>query len=159
MGILQQSVDITPLKRFEPSRSVLDLIDNMRSKIYGFFCKLGFGSLPGLEDEDYVTLCIIENFLDFKMGEIWQEIMTELDMEDVKLISTDSEATDTILRATEERALGMKSRIICDRINDGLCLAVAATQNFVLEQYQKQDLQIEKLFYNEVRKENSIQFK
>jgi hypothetical protein len=38
--------------------------------------------------------------------------MTELDMEDVKLISTDSEATDTILRATEERALGMKSRII-----------------------------------------------
>ena len=41
MGILQQSVPIVPLARFEPSRSVLDLIDNMRSKIYGFFCKLG----------------------------------------------------------------------------------------------------------------------
>jgi hypothetical protein len=80
----------------------------MRSKIYGFFCKLGFGNLPGLEDEDFVTLCIIENFLDFKMGEIWQEIMAELEMEDVKLISADSEATDTIIRATEERGLGMK---------------------------------------------------
>jgi hypothetical protein len=108
MGILQQSVTITPLKRFEPSRAVLDLIDNMRSKIYGFFCKLGFSELPGLHEEDFVTLCIIENFLDFKMGEIWQEIMTELEMENVKLIPPDSEATDTILRATEERALGRK---------------------------------------------------
>ena len=108
MGILQQSVAITPLKRLEPSRAVLDLIDNMRSKIYGFFCKLGFEELPGLQDEDFVTLCIIENFLDFKMGEIWQEMMTELDMEGVTLIAADTEATDTILRATEERGLGMK---------------------------------------------------
>jgi hypothetical protein len=108
MGSLQQSVSITSLKRFEPSRSVLDLIDNMRSKIYGFFCKLGFNELPGLHEEDFVTLCIIENFLDFKMGEIWQEIMTELEIEGVKLIAADSEATDTILRATEERGLGRK---------------------------------------------------
>ncbi len=111
MGLLQQSVPIIPLKRFEPSRAVLDLIDNMRSKIYGFFCKFGFSELPGLHDEDFVTLCIIENFLDFKMGEIWQEMMTELDMEGVKLIATDSEATDTILRATEERGLGMKMNL------------------------------------------------
>lgn len=41
MGILQQSVPVTSLRRLEPSRAVLDLIDNMRSKIYGFFCKLG----------------------------------------------------------------------------------------------------------------------
>jgi hypothetical protein len=108
MGILQQSVPIMPLKRFEPSRSVLDLIDNMRSKIYGFFCKLGFNDLSGLNDEDFVTLCIIENFLDFKMGEIWQEIITELEMEGMKLDTADSEATDTILRAVEERGLGMK---------------------------------------------------
>jgi hypothetical protein len=107
MGILQQTVPITPLGCLEPSRSVLDLIDNMRSKIYGFFCKLGFSELPGLHEEDFVTLCIIENFLDFKMGEIWQEIVTELDMEDVKLIAPDSEAADTILRATEERGLGI----------------------------------------------------
>ena len=109
MGILQQSVPITSLERFEPSRSVLDLIDNMRSKIYGFFCKLGFSELPGLQEEDFVTLCIIENFLDFKMGEIWQEIVTELDLDGVKLVAPDSEAVDTILRATEERGLGMKT--------------------------------------------------
>lgn len=108
MGFLQQSVPLTPLQRFEPSRAILDLIDNMRSKIYGFFCKIGFGELPGLKEQDYVTLCIIENFLDFKLGEIWQEILTEVDMEGFKLIATDNEATDTILRAAEERALGIK---------------------------------------------------
>ena len=106
MGLLQQTVPIVPLARLEPSRAVLDLIDNMRSKIYGFFCKLGFTELPGLHEEDFVTLCIIENFLDFKMGEVWQEIVTELDIEGVKLIAPDGEATDTIMRATEERGLG-----------------------------------------------------
>ncbi|CAF1072360.1 unnamed protein product [Adineta steineri] len=133
MGILQQTVPITPLGRLEPSRSILDLIDNMRSKIYGFFCKLGFTDLPGLHEEDYVTLCIIENFLDFKMGEVWQEIVAELDMEGVKLVAPDNEAADTILRATEERGL-----------------AVAATQNYILEEYHKQDLQYEKAFYDDL---------
>ena len=106
MGILQQSAPVIPLKSVEPPRSVLDLIDNMRSKIYGFFCKIGFSDLPGLHEEDFVTLCIIENFLDFKLGEVWQEIMTELDMGGTQVIATDGEATDTILRATEERGLG-----------------------------------------------------
>ena len=46
------------------------------------------------------------------MGEIWQEIITELDMERVKLIAPDSEATDTILRATEERALGNHMKLV-----------------------------------------------
>ncbi|CAF2057881.1 unnamed protein product [Rotaria magnacalcarata] len=133
MGFLQQSVPLTPLKHLEPSRAILDLIDNMRSKIYGFFCKIGFGDLPGLQEEDYITLCIIENFLDFKMGEIWQEIITELEMEGVKLIAPDNEATDTILRASEERAL-----------------AVTATQNYILQQYHKHDLEFEKIFYNEL---------
>ncbi|CAF1089108.1 unnamed protein product [Rotaria sordida] len=142
MGVLQQSVQITPLARFEPSRSVLDLIDNMRSKIYGFFCKLGFSELPGLHEEDFVTLCIIENFLDFKMGEIWQEIVTELDIEGVKLVAPDGEAVDTILRATEERGL-----------------AVAATQNYILEQYHKQDLQFEKAFYDDLIRNHTFKEK
>ena len=42
------------------------------------------------------------------MGEIWQEIVAELDMEGVKLVPPDGEAADTILRATEERGLGEK---------------------------------------------------
>ncbi len=110
MGALQQSIPIIPLKSSESPRSVLDLIDNMRSKIYGFFCKIGFSELPGLQDEDFVTLCIIENFLDFKLGEIWQEIVSELHMEGTKLIASDTEATDIILRATEERGLGRRNK-------------------------------------------------
>lgn len=33
-------------------------------------------------------------------------------------------------------------------------LAVAATQNYILEQYQKQDLQFEKAFYDDVSETN-----
>ncbi|CAF1110357.1 unnamed protein product [Adineta ricciae] len=142
MGILQQSAPVIPLKSVEPPRSVLDLIDNMRSKIYGFFCKIGFGDLPGLHEEDFVTLCIIENFLDFKLGEVWQEIMMELDMEGTQVIATDGEATDTILRAAEERGL-----------------AVTATQNYILEQYHKQDLHYEKSFYHEIIRNHQFQEK
>ena len=100
-----------------------------------------------------MTLCIIENFLDFKMGEIWQEIVTELDMEGVQLIAPDGEATDTILRATEERGLGSSSTIQACLFHEGCFLAVAATQNYILEQYRKQDLQFEKAFYDDVSRE------
>ena len=108
MDLLQQSVSITSISCFEPSRAILDLNDNMRSKIYGFFCKLGFRELPGFHQEDFITLYIIENFLDFKLDEIWREILTELDIEGIKLTAPDKDATNTILRATEERALGLK---------------------------------------------------
>ena len=66
-------------------------------------------------------------------------------MEGVKLISIDSDATDTILRASEERGLGRQSNSK-RRISQRFYLAVVATQNYVLEQYHKQDLQFEKTF-------------
>lgn len=66
-----------------------------------------------MHEEDFVTLCIIENFLDFKMGEVWQEIVAELEMEGVKLVPPDGEAADTILRATEERGLGNNKILQC----------------------------------------------
>ena len=87
----------------------------------------GFSELPGLHEEDFVTLCIIENFLDFKMGEIWQEIVTELDMEGVKLVPPDSEATDTILRATEERGLG--KQIFTSKSTISSCFSSSCCRN------------------------------
>ena len=87
------------------------------------------------------------------MGEIWQEIVTELDMEGVQLIAPDGEATDTILRATEERGLGSDSTSHASLFHEGCFLAVAATQNYILDQYRKQDLQFEKAFYDDVSTE------
>lgn len=158
MGLLQQSVPVVPLKHFEPSRAILDLIDNMRSKIYGFFCKIGFVDLPGLHEEDYVTLCVIENFLDFKMGEVWQEIVAELEMEGVQLVASDNEATDTILRASEERALGTHEYQEFIIIIIYIYLAVAATQNYIIDQYKRHQLQVEQTYYNEVWNEKKLFF-
>jgi len=88
------------------------------------------------------------------MGEIWQEIVAELDMEGVKLVAPDGEAADTILRATEERGLGERHPIVLALMV--LFLAVAATQNYILEQYHKQDLQLEKAFYDDVRRPGTL---
>lgn len=51
-----------------PSRSIVEVSENMRAKIYGIFCRLGFNELSGITQEDQMTLCIIENYLDFKVG-------------------------------------------------------------------------------------------
>lgn len=50
-----------------PSRAIVEVSENMRAKIYGLFCKLGFTDLSGITHEDQLTLCIIENYLDFKV--------------------------------------------------------------------------------------------
>lgn len=50
-----------------PSKAIVEVSENMRAKIYGLFCKLGFSDLSGLTNEDQLTLCIIENYLDFKV--------------------------------------------------------------------------------------------
>jgi hypothetical protein len=74
-----------------PSRSIVEVSENMRAKIYGLFCKLGklknlfnrkkqiinlncfcftkkgFNDLSGITNQDQLTLCIIENYLDFKV--------------------------------------------------------------------------------------------
>ena len=50
-----------------PSKAIVEVSENMRAKIYGLFCKLGFSDLSGLTNDDQLTLCIIENYLDFKV--------------------------------------------------------------------------------------------
>ncbi len=42
---------------------------------------------------------------------------------------------------------------------NNICLAVAATQNYILEQYHKQDLQFEKAFYDDVRNHDKKNFR
>jgi hypothetical protein len=42
---------------------------------------------------------------------------------------------------------------------NNICLAVAATQNYILEQYHKQDLQFEKAFYDDVRNDDKKNFR
>lgn len=80
MGQLQEERGTVSLPSQFPSQAIVDVSENMRAKIYSFFCKIGFTDLPGLTVDDHVTLTIIEKYLDFKIGEVWTEIMKELEV-------------------------------------------------------------------------------
>ncbi|KAL7381186.1 hypothetical protein ABVT39_001708 [Epinephelus coioides] len=116
------------------SAAVLELSENLRSKIYLIFCKLGFQGLPGLSGKDYVTLSIIRRYLDFKVSEVWEEISRELSLEGVRPITPDEEALSTIHKVSEDTA----SRAV-------------AEQNSILEQLEKDDIDKEELMYTEIK--------
>ncbi|XP_070995542.1 cilia- and flagella-associated protein 69-like isoform X2 [Oncorhynchus clarkii lewisi] len=117
-----------------PSAAVMDVSENLRSKIYSVFCKLGFEALPGLSTEDYITLSIVTRYLDFKVGEVWEEISKELSLEGVRPVTPDEEALDTIAKMTEDTA----RRVITQ-------------QSSMLEQRDKEDVIEEKRMYTEIR--------
>uniref|UniRef100_A0A8C7CZV2 Cilia and flagella associated protein 69 n=1 Tax=Oncorhynchus kisutch TaxID=8019 RepID=A0A8C7CZV2_ONCKI len=116
-----------------PSAAVMDVSENLRSKIYSVFCKLGFEALPGLSMEDYITLSIVTRYLDFKVGEVWNEISKELSLEGVRPVTPDEEALDTIAKMTEDTA----RRVITQ-------------QSSMLEQRDKEDVSEEKRMYTEI---------
>ncbi|XP_029299716.1 LOW QUALITY PROTEIN: cilia- and flagella-associated protein 69 [Cottoperca gobio] len=117
-----------------PSAAVLDLSENLRSKIYFIFCKLGFQDLPGLSRKHYVTLSVIRRYLDFKVGEVWEEISRELSLDGVRPITPDEEALIAVCKITEDKAR-----------------TVATEQKSILEQQEKEDLGEEELMYTEIK--------
>lgn len=131
----QEEEPLQALPSNAPSKAIVEITENMRAKIYGLFCKLGFSELPGLTQEDHITLCIIENYLDFKLGEVFKEINSELALEGVLPIPPDQEALDTILRAADERVI-----------------SVNMTQKHMTDTYVEQEDMQEKEFYYEIKK-------
>ncbi|KAI3358807.1 hypothetical protein L3Q82_015208, partial [Scortum barcoo] len=93
-----------------PSAAVLELSENLRSKIYSIFCKLGFQDLPGLSTKHRVTLSIVRRYLDFKVGEVWEEISRELSLDGVRPITPDEQALSTICKIAEDTAKESCSR-------------------------------------------------
>ncbi|XP_060916476.1 cilia- and flagella-associated protein 69-like [Labrus mixtus] len=118
----------------EPSPAVLELAESLRSKIYSIFCKLGFQDLPGLSTNHFVTMSVVRRYLDFKVGEVWDEISRELSSEGVRPISPDEEALSTICKIAEDTAR-----------------RVVAEQNSILEQRRKEEVSEEELVYSEIK--------
>ncbi|XP_053190050.1 cilia- and flagella-associated protein 69-like [Scomber japonicus] len=116
------------------SASVLEMTENLRSKIYSIFCKLGFQDLPGLRTKDYVTLSIVKRYLDFKVGEMWDEISRELSVDGVRPVTPDEEALSSMCKITEDTAT-----------------RVAAEQSSILEQLEKTEISEEELMYTEIK--------
>ncbi|KAM5302953.1 cilia- and flagella-associated protein 69 isoform 4-T4 [Glossophaga mutica] len=63
----QEEQKFMPLPANCPTVAVMDVSENIRAKIYAVLGKLDFENLPGLSTEDFVTLCIIHRYLDFKI--------------------------------------------------------------------------------------------
>ncbi|KAM4706118.1 cilia- and flagella-associated protein 69 [Rhinophrynus dorsalis] len=134
VGQFQESHGVTPLPANFPSIAVMEVAENIRAKIYSVFSKLGFENLPGLSALDYVTLSVISRYLDFKVGEIWSEIREELRAENIKLVTSDEEALDVIIKATEN-----------------ISKLVASHQTEMIENHQQTELQEEKQKYAEIK--------
>lgn len=142
MGVLQEKQGVIPQLASNPSQAIVDVSENMRAKIYSIFCKIGFTDLPGLTVDDHVTLTVVEKYLDFKMGEVWNEVIAELSEEQVRPVTPDLEAIEAISRAIEERVH-----------------IVSGTQQELLEAQQNQDVLDEQEFYAEIRENHRQQEK
>ncbi|NXR59288.1 CFA69 protein, partial [Rhadina sibilatrix] len=110
----QKQQKVIPVPASCPSFAIMEVSESIRAKVYSLFCKLGFENLPGLSPKDFVTLAIIQRYMDFKIGEVWSEICAELkeefkpvtlDERTLKLISEMSENTGKTVVALQSELL------------------------------------------------------
>nr|B0CM26.1 RecName: Full=Cilia- and flagella-associated protein 69 [Papio anubis]ABY63618.1 hypothetical protein (predicted) [Papio anubis] len=130
----QEEHKIIPLPANCPSIAVMDVSENIRAKIYAILGKLDFENLPGLSAEDFVTLCVIHRYLDFKIGEIWNEIYEEIKLEKLRPVTIDKKALEAITTASE---------------NVGKM--VASLQSEIIESQARQDVQNEQKVYAKIQ--------
>ncbi|XP_007938022.2 cilia- and flagella-associated protein 69 [Orycteropus afer afer] len=130
----QEEQKVIPLPANCPTVAVMDVAENIRAKIYAVLGKLDFENLPGLSAEDFVTLCIIHRYLDFKIGEIWNEIYEEIKLEKFRPVSTDAKILETILTASEN-----------------IGKMVVSLQSEMIESQARQDVQNEQKVYTKIQ--------
>ncbi|KAI1242699.1 Cilia- and flagella-associated protein 69, partial [Lamprotornis superbus] len=116
-----------------PSFAIMEVSESIRAKIYSLFCKLGFENLPGLSAKDFVTLAIIQRYIDFKVGEVWSEICAEI-KEEFRPVTSD------------ERALKVISEI-----SENTGRMVVALQTEVLEKQHHHIIQEEQKVYKKIQ--------
>ncbi|XP_033950602.1 cilia- and flagella-associated protein 69-like [Pseudochaenichthys georgianus] len=134
LGVYQQEVPQLSFPANVPSAAVLELSENLRSKVYSIFCKLGFHDLPGLSRKHYVALSVVRRYLDFKVGEVWEEVSRELGLDGVRPTTPDEEALSAVCKISEDTAR-----------------KVAAEQRSILEVQEKEDISEEQLMYTEIK--------
>ncbi|NXV73629.1 CFA69 protein, partial [Atlantisia rogersi] len=129
----QKQQEVIPMPANCPSFAIMEISENIRAKIYSLLCKLGFENLPGLSAKDFVTLAIIQRYIDFKVGEVWSELCAEL-KEEFRPVELDEEALKVISEIPE---------------NTGRM--VAALQTEVLESQRHQEIQEEEKLYTQIQ--------
>ncbi|NWW80136.1 CFA69 protein, partial [Climacteris rufus] len=129
----QKQQKVIPVPANCPSFAIMEISESIRAKVYSLFCKLGFENLPGLSAKDFVTLAIIQHYIDFKVGEVWSEICAEL-KEEFRPVTPDEEVLKDASKLSEDT--GKK---------------VADLQTEVLESQHRQEIQEEEKTYKEIQ--------
>ncbi|KAJ3292855.1 hypothetical protein HK104_004956 [Borealophlyctis nickersoniae] len=89
----------------EDSPAIGETSENLRAKIYSLFCKLGFDEFhQSLSVQHRVKLTLISKYLDFKLGEVWEEISDELDYDGIRPVSPDLECVMAAKGVVVEKA-------------------------------------------------------
>ncbi|KAJ3070178.1 hypothetical protein HDU98_006795 [Podochytrium sp. JEL0797] len=94
---------------------VAELAENLRqpaqAKIYSMFCKLGFdGFEESISVQEQIKLALIAKYLDFKIGEVWEEISDELDYMGIRPISPDLDCINTAKHVIVEKANAIQQK-------------------------------------------------
>ncbi|XP_040402243.1 cilia- and flagella-associated protein 69 isoform X2 [Cygnus olor] len=129
----QKQQDVIPMPANSPSFAIVEISENIRAKLYLLLCKLGFEDLPGLSAKDFVTLAIIRWYVDFKVGEVWSEVCTEL-KEEFRPVASDEEALKVI-----------------SEVSENIGRSVAALQTEVLESQHRQEIREEEKTYAKIQ--------
>eukprot|EP00730_Choanoeca_flexa_P007170 TRINITY_DN12289_c1_g8_i4.p1 TRINITY_DN12289_c1_g8~~TRINITY_DN12289_c1_g8_i4.p1 ORF type:complete len:965 (+),score=177.09 TRINITY_DN12289_c1_g8_i4:64-2958(+) len=88
----QIEAEVAPLSGTAPNLAVLEVLRNERAKIYGLCSMMGFDKCYDmLGTTDRITLVLIEQYLNLKAGEVWQEVQDELDAEGIVPVDFDEE--------------------------------------------------------------------
>ncbi|KAJ3088135.1 hypothetical protein HK102_009483 [Quaeritorhiza haematococci] len=115
--------------------SIDEISSNLRAKIYSFICKLDFeNTAESLSTNEKMQLAYVSliphashvsqtdsfsyeygsfkigKYLDFKIGEVWQEIATELHFENIKPVSLDQICIETSQQVIEEKAKAVQMK-------------------------------------------------
>ncbi|KAL2307351.1 hypothetical protein Nmel_000309, partial [Mimus melanotis] len=126
----QKLQKVIPVPASCPSFAIMEVSESIRAKIYSLFCKLGFENLPGLSAKDFVTLAIIQRYIDFKVerdkyqiiwcmfhtqiGEVWSEICAEI-KEEFRPVTPDERALNiisAISRNTGETVVALQTELL-----------------------------------------------
>ncbi|XP_017584746.1 PREDICTED: uncharacterized protein LOC103612345 isoform X4 [Corvus brachyrhynchos] len=129
----QRQQKVIPVPANCPTFAIMEISESIRAKIYSLFCKLGFENLPGLSTKDFVTLAIIQRYIDFKVGEVWSEICAEI-KEEFRPVTSDERTLKAISKVSER-----------------IGRTVVALQVEVLKIQQEQKIQEEEKTYKEIQ--------
>ncbi|KAI8811199.1 armadillo-type protein [Cladochytrium replicatum] len=91
--------------------SIAELSSNIRAKIYCIFCKLGFETVAErLSADECVKLTLISKYLDFKIGEVWEEISQELEREGIRPVPPDFYCLTTAKSVTKDKSQAVRNK-------------------------------------------------